>query len=521
MSRSANVAAAPDRRRLWLLVVALAALIVSLVAAWNAAQAYARMPMVRTALLFSTPRQLARYESATAAAMRLAPPETREAFTLFHLARRQLNPALRGEVSAYAAEENIADMSASLRHTRLGDLLALAARLHALEQEQAPADNAWYAVRPVMQRLDGQRLSHGLGPVEHAWSAAIEGLNVGGATASAVAGTTIGQPYGPFLQALTRGLLRVADERERAGDPAGAAACRDLLLRLLREWVLEDGPVGTRLLAADLLIETLKSARHVAEPSRGQLADDLTELRRRYHEAASSRYASALGVRDESALAPRAHGAAAAALARLTWLSSAAAALAVLALAAWPFWLRRGAGTGLGRALAAGAAVALVSAAFAWAWSMTGEAAHELRGDWSGPRYWWRSPFYAAGWALVMAVVGAALSGRRGGATPSPPGGAPPPAPGAAATAPGRRGARSPAIARRLGTSALFAWVLLALLTIASAADARARLQRYELEAGAAARRPLEALLGAEGQEILVRTHSWKPGDDAQEPHRR
>ncbi|MEP0843617.1 MAG: hypothetical protein HRF43_13015, partial [Phycisphaerae bacterium] len=52
---------------------------------------------------------------------------------------------------------------------------------------------------------------------------------------------------------LTRGLLGVAAEREQAGDEAGAAACRDLLLRLLREWVLEDGPAGARLLAADLL----------------------------------------------------------------------------------------------------------------------------------------------------------------------------------------------------------------------------------------------------------------------------
>ena len=42
-------------------------------------------------------------------------------------------------------------------------------------------------------------------------------------------------------------------EREQAGDSAAAGVCRAVLHHWLRAWVLEPGPAGLRLLAADLL----------------------------------------------------------------------------------------------------------------------------------------------------------------------------------------------------------------------------------------------------------------------------
>ena len=73
----------------------------------------------------------------------------------------------------------------------------------------------------------------------------------------------------------------------RTADDDSAEMCRLITWRLLRQWTLDPGPAGLRLLAADLLAKDLtRSGTNTTTATPNQLARQLRAWRERYHDNA-------------------------------------------------------------------------------------------------------------------------------------------------------------------------------------------------------------------------------------------
>lgn len=498
----------PGRRGRTILLAGAAVL--SLTAVWSVAAVLAEMPIARVARLFSTTEKRARFQTTTRETLANASSQVREAYILLHVVQEQITPALRGAVDPYAAEQEAQRLTQSLRESRLGDLLTLTARLLALEREGAPLDRWWYAARPVLEHLQHAGFAHRLGPLADAWAGGVRGLRVGAGTAQALVRATISEPYGPFLQYFTRRILFLAEAREQVGDTAGAELCRGLVRRLLRQWVLEPGMPGAQLQAAELLAESLEDESAGADSRPAAPRAELRALREAYHGAVATRPPNAIGLRDESVLAPRAHAAAAGRLAMQMCVLGAAAGAGVTALATCWFWLRARAGVRVrwDVTLVAGLACVAVCTAGAAALSRSPAVQLELRGDWSSWRWWWWTPIGAAAAGMVLSAAGGtlgwALSGRRDVA--------------AGMKARGAHSASAPVSPRGLhawvshvGLAALVAWGALAVAVMLAGASAWGALADYEAAVGAGYGDPLIAVAGGECESMISVVSAWEP----------
>ena len=173
----------------------------------------------------------------------------------------------------------VRQMVGELRHTHLGRLQMAAFVMLELEQSGAEPDTWWRTVEPVLRGMETAKFHHHLAPLLEQRANVFRSLRFRMGSAWAQARATVGHPHGPLLQFLDERLERLAQARS-ATDDDSAELCRRLMRRLLKQWILAEGPAGLRLLAADLLARRLES-------DAGDVADQLRAWRTAYTEAAA------------------------------------------------------------------------------------------------------------------------------------------------------------------------------------------------------------------------------------------
>lgn len=460
------------------LVILVGALLVSVPAGCSAIRLWRRLPTPCLGRL-----EAGELQAAFDRVNRTMPAEAREGFAL-RRASATLTDAMTGAV---APEELLPAMSATvggLSRPRVGRLQLAAARLWLLEQAGQPPERWWPALRVYLEGMRHADLEHCQAALTRHWAAAYQAAGVDPGTAYGLAEDLVGHPHGPFLEFFVPRLRRVIVEREQAGDAGAAAACRSALHGLLRQWVLEPGSAGLRLLAADLLADTLE-----ADAAQNQeLAQSLRGWRAAYRLAARARPIATLDPHRKPALAPAAHERLVARVALTTWLGSATLAAAIVALLFGWAWLN-GPHPVMSRTrlvlYVIGSAAIVTAGGILWISLWPESTRHDLRSDFSSLRYWWRHPFGAAGLTLAVLLVSGLVRRR---------------APGG-----------GPRYAARVGAAAAGTCLVLAALLWSSAwAGERAR-REYERALRAAHEDPVAAMLGSDAAGALSELRRWEP----------
>lgn len=148
--------------------------------------------------------------------------------------------------------------AAQVRSTALPRLQIAALVLLAAQRDQVPPDEQWARVKPYLEGLQTASLAHHLLALEAADAAALQQAGLLDGIAARVAELHFNEVHGPLLQYLVGELTTFEAARAAAGDAAGAALAQQLADRWLRDWIIEPGPAGLRLLAADLLGQRLE-----------------------------------------------------------------------------------------------------------------------------------------------------------------------------------------------------------------------------------------------------------------------
>jgi len=463
-------------------VILLGALLASVPAGCSAVRLWRRFPARHVAHL-----EREELEAAFERVSRAIPPEAREGLVLRE-ASRALSGALTNAVEPDQLQPTVARAVSSLTRSQLGRLQLAAARMWLLEQRGEPIESWWPSLRVFLEGLQRANFEHYQLALTQHWAAAYQAVGLGPGTAYELAEDLVGHPHGPFLEFFVPRLRRVIEERERAGDEAAAAICRRVLTGLLKQWVLEPGCPGLRLLAADLLAESLEADVGSEGTEAQAIARDLRQWRSAYHEAARRRPIATLGVHRKPALAPQAHERLVARIGLMTWLGSATLMAGVVAILFGWSWVRnREAATGRVRlALYAVSAALLVTiGGVLWVHLRPDSICADLRSDFSAVHYWWRHPFVAAGMTLIVLLVM------------------------------GRLRVSASSVKRhfpaRLGVAAVGAWLVLALMLWGCAwAGERAR-RDYERATRAAYQHPIAALTGSDAESMLARLRRWGP----------
>jgi hypothetical protein len=462
----------------------LLALTISLPAAWSTLRYAVNLAPLRLTFLYASPEQRARLDAALLAALERS-PQTREAHALlrasliFLKTLRRVSPEAQ---EAYEAEHRIARLVEPLQHTSFGQYQVLAARLLALERSGQPIESWWTSIRAILPALNGPAPHHFQQNLTEAWAGGYESLRVRPGTACVAAAGLLGHPHGPLLELLTDRLLAVARQRESGGDRGGAQLCRSLLARLLRAWILEIGPAGPRLAAAELLTRVLAEW----SDSPPALTEHLRRWRETWHQAVKSRPRTVIGIRDEGALCPAEHEWAVAWTAALFWLASAAAAAALLSLILGWFWLGRG---GIAVPIRSAAlrgvlsASMILAAGLAWLLFAPGSVREDLRSDGSAVRYWWKLPMVAAATVFAVLLLPDRMAGK---------------------TNPAQRRARR-------GAAAVITWLILSAALCLGALPAARHELAMQRAIRAASADPIAAVSGPPAEALLESLREWQP----------
>lgn len=415
------------------------------------------------------------------------PPEAREALAL-RQASNALTGAFTGVVEPDQLSSTVGTAVNTLSRSQVGRLQQAAARIWLLEQAGEPVEKWWPSLRVFFDGMQRANLGHYQRALTQHWARAYESVHLGRGTAYGLAEDLVGHPHGPFLQFFAQRLRRVIDEREQTGDVAAATTCRRVLYRLLRQWVLEPGSVGLRLLAADLLADDLETDPAAAAPKTRVLVQDLRAWRSMYRRAARQRPTAILAPQRKPALAPAAHQRLVSRVGLTTWLGSATVAAGVAALALGWLWLSRGRAAVGGRRLALHAplvAVLVSGAGVAWILVWPEWIHADLRADFSSFHYWWRHPFVAAGLTLALVIVAGLLP-------------------------PLVSGGRVQASAR-LGAIAVETWLMLGVILWCSVTAGEFARRDYERATRAAHQDAFAAIAGPDAERSLARLRRWEP----------
>jgi hypothetical protein len=394
--------------------------------------------------------------------------------------------------STVAPEELLPMMAAAvhgLSRSQVGRLQLVAARMWLLEQRGEPIERWWPVLRDYLEGMRHANLEHDQTALTRHWAAAYQAVGLGPGTAYELAENLVGHAHGPFLEFFVPRLRRVVAERDQAGDTAAATTCRSVLYRMLRQWVLEPNSAGLRLLAADLLAESLESDAGLEPPTQAQaIARSLRRWRSDYHEAARNCPVAILDPQRPLALAPAEHERLLARVGLMTWLASGTLTAGILALVFGWSWLRcRG---GVARRIrlvlsAIGLALIVAIGGVLWIHLWPDAIRADLRRDFSSWRYWWRHPFLAAGLTLALVLAGALLQR-------------------AAFTGRARWAAR-------LGAVAAGTWLVLAAMLWGSAWAGELARRDYERALRAAYEDPVAALVGPGADRALTELRRWNP----------
>lgn len=486
------------------LAVLLGALLLSVPAWWSTLAFWGRLPVIQS--LRVDPERL---QAAWNRAIRQGAPEVREAFALW-FASIKLSDSCTGAVNGEDLQTAVADAHRIVAGSHLGRLQQVAVRMRLLEQRGAPVEQWWPVVRPYLEGLRRAEFAHR----QHTLTALRRDLYVSlgvdpGTACELAEHVRDWHAHGTFLQYLAERVLQIRAEREQAGDAVSAATCRTVLRRLLKQWVLEPGPAGTRLLAADLLARDLEAdARPADSDALDPIATDMRAWRTAYRAEVRRCPVATLSAHSRPLGAPVAHERLLGRLGWTTWLAGATLAATVAALALAWFWLGI-AGTrpggreilpyafGVTVLLGVGGAVRTV----AWPDSVRAEARGllALAVEWeqgdsgadaasTGTWAYYRacvSALVAAGLALGGVAAAALLQGRRtGGKCP---------------------------LRTRLGASAGGTWLLLVLALWGATLAGEAARRDYEASTRAACEDAVAAVIGPEGDRLLDGLRRWEP----------
>ena len=391
-----------------------------------------------------------------------------------------------------ANRDTVQQMIGLLQHTQIGRLQLTAFLMLDLERAGTPPEQWWATLEPLLAGLEQTTFSHYLHELIEHRTRIFESkpIGLGPGSARAYAEQTLGHPHGPFLQFFVDRLRRVAQAR-RTEDDGSAEICRRITRRLLRQWVLDPGPVGLRLLAADLLADNLEALGTTTPMNHGELARRLRAWRAAYRNQAANRPMPIppLSLRWSPEPCPEEYQGALRSLSLLVWTAAATLAAALLTVVCLPLgfsaalrlplrWWH------LAGVLATG--LVILGAWLAWSVLWPRDVADDLHRFASDGLAWPRQPF-AAG-AVTLALLGLW-----------------------ALPAAGSTGLRRARLAR-LALVAAFTWFVLSLALIGVRAYASVNLAEYELST-APALLPDEyaAMAGAEADKLLDGVRVWTP----------
>ena len=478
----------PNRSRrvkLAALVVLVAAAAVSALAGWSALGLWQGLPYSQIKAL-SGEEVVAAFRAASLS----APEQVREAWLLTDVGK-QFTAALRDEAALERLSGEVASYAAGQTRTQLGRLQQAATRM--LEQERAatPIELWWPALEPYLTGLSQANFAHFEHELIVAWTDVYRSLGVAPGTACRSARLHVGHHHGPFLQHFVTRLRRVAEAEEQRDNLAAAQTCRTIVRRLLRQWVLDRGPPGVRLLAADLLADMLEAEpASTAASSASRLARDLRAWRALYHENARQRPVEFLRLTSEPSLCPREYERLFTWLALSTWTCAAAIGVGLVALLTGWAWLIRHRGDAhplRAFIMATIVTVVIVATGMLWLLFAPDTIREDFRRDWSltSLAEWWRHPLVSAALAIVLVFVAALIRRAPSGA--------------------------KPARLVRLSAGASATWLMLATLGLVCTLAANAAQTAYERATHAAALDPIQAVAGPDADRLLEGLRSWDP----------
>ncbi len=404
--------------------------------------------------------------------------------------KRPANAAMR--------EKQIGDVAQGCTQVGVARLVQLAARLNtsaqalvALGGAPASAPRAdWSLARPYLQGLETQTFRHHQLMLRAAIARAYESLGLRPGTAVALAGTYVGHALNPFLEFITPQLERLAADAEARGDSAAAASTRRVLARLLKQWTLDAGPAGLRLLAAGLLAGHLE--RRAVSAAGGDadtlraIAGDLRSWRAAWRTAAADRPAPAFQVADDISHATLQQSRLLGVFVGMIWLAVAAGVAALLSLATgWTLLRPHAVVPGGGALLRGGGIVLLVSGVLCVAWllSFPQQSRLDLRMDVGQLRYWPRFAIASCVGTLLTIGVFAGWLRRR---------------------TPGLR------LGSAVALAAAFSWLALSLFGLLGPVAHR-QLAAYEAALAAAYADPIASVAGPAADAHLDRLRAWEP----------
>lgn len=492
----------PAPRRVALLVLPLlAALILSLLALLLTFRVVVRLPDVAVFRVSGSPAADQATQTVLADVLRNA-PQARDGLQLVNWSQRFTDASRSGDPAPL--EASIAEGIGRLGHSGFARLQLLAARL--LQQERAgQPPQAWAATaRPILDSipLDGAPTYQASLQRAVAQAFAARGLRPG--VAALLAQSDIRHPHGPLLQFVAERVGRCADALP-ADDGETAAALRRGLVRALRPLVLDEGPAGLRLLAADLLADLLPAAPPLSPSvSNRDVVDALTRWTARYRAAAAARPPGAIGGGSEAFAAPREHARFATWLGLLAWALGSTGALSIAALAALPFagpresrpvplptFCRSGA---VAAALIAGGWLCI---AMAEPWVLS-----DLRQANAGGLPGLKTAGAAAGLALAALLISVAAARPRQ-ATPK--------APESRPSRSGQTPVSKPTARGRFACTAAWAWLLTALSACVAAGLTSAAQARLDAALLASAEDSIASVAGADHAALLAPLHQTAP----------
>jgi hypothetical protein len=314
--------------------------------------------------------------------------------------------ALRDPASAPEQRSVASSLVSELRDTRLGRLQLAAFRMLELERQASPTEQWWPEIRPFVDGIERGPFNHYLADLVPAQAQIFRELGWDEGAALVEAQQMFEAVHSPLLQFVTGRLYRIAD----LTTAEESRICRHIADRVLRDWILEPGPLALRLLAADLLARRLEQAGGSEGPS---ASAELSRRLRQWRAACLSELAAhpvpvpPLGVQRSPDWCPRAYqNLVRQAMLTLCLMGAVAAAAAV---GGTMLFLSRRAPTQDGRfartAIATALWGALVVAAAAWPAFLPAQQTAEEIGRLSTPGLGWPRPPLAAAAATVALLV--------------------------------------------------------------------------------------------------------------------
>jgi len=385
------------------------------------------------------------------------------------------------------ALENTRARVSRLTRSQLGRLQLAALIIRELEHDGVPTDAWWPRLEAYLTGLERASFAHHMTAIIEADAAVYEEVGLRPGAALRVAHLRSGSPHGPFLQYFVKRITQLADEQRERGQVEESETCGLIVHRLLQEWVLEPGPLQLRLLAAELLANTLETSPDTADAAEARMvAEQLREWRHLCRTGLAERpmTLAALNLTREPETSPDQYRSAIARLALVTWLLGATAAAGAWVIAALAMHLIRRMRPGLSRSAGIGGAVLAVAIAclgVVWPWLLPSAFDADCRRAATDQVGWPWHPFVAAAIVVVFIPVIARLI-----------------------RAPAQWWSRRTAVG-------IFAWLTLGVVLLGTGRIAQHALARYDAHVATALRAWAGPAGSSEDARLLQPLRNWLP----------